>query len=273
MTYCMECGREFRKATKFCTNCGTLNQSFQRKTFEGLSKNTEEEGPQEGETTEELDETEDEEQTKGSFFGALLFVVSGLALILLVVTIAASLNSPNFSGTLTPAPTLSGSPEETDFSSYSDEKLCEQFPKKAKRLGKVCDSETVVAVEELKEMSSPKPTKVTVRAGYQAMVEALDQLNESDPEGYWVQDIFESSSPLIAGVLLDNYSDYPEGCAAWFFDTEADSEKAMDNGFVNMFSDFYGWWIYESGPALIVVANSETDACYQNITEIMELSD
>lgn len=113
----------------------------------------------------------------------------------------------------------------------------------------------------------------SLRPGERLMLQDLRTLNVADKSGNWFVDPFRNPSPLNAGLLLDDYSVYPAGCAIWYFDNEEDSEMAFEAGSVNMFSDFYTWWIDDSGPAFIIVANSEDDLCYKNIARILKLSD
>jgi hypothetical protein len=127
--------------------------------------------------------------------------------------------------------------------------------------------------DPFEEDSTADPEPNSLRPGQRLMLQDLETLNREDKSGNWSEDQFLSTSPLNAGNLLDNYSVHPEGCAIWYFDNEEDSEIAFETGRVNMFSDFYTWWIEDSGPAFIIVANSENDLCYRNITRILQLSD
>jgi hypothetical protein len=130
----------------------------------------------------------------------------------------------------------------------------------------------VQAPERDAEPQPAEPQPVEPQTGLELMFSSLETLNSEDPNGIWSEDPFNNPSPLVVGVILDRYSEYPDGCAAYWFNSESDSEKVMDDGVgINFFSDFYGWWVFDSGPSLIVVANSEYDACYQNITRILEL--
>jgi hypothetical protein len=101
---------------------------------------------------------------------------------------------------------------------------------------------------------------------------SLDALNYWDPGGPWIEDTYDASSPLVVGVLLDTYSVYPAGCAAWFFHSEDDALSAMVDGSVNLFSDDWVYWSNDSGHVILVVANSFSDLCFGNIVSELDLN-
>lgn len=218
-------------------------------------------------TTEEL---ELDIRNKGKFFGALIAVVGLLAVSIVVGNVVVnSSNQPTTTPTL--EPTFSNPNNEPDYSAYSKRELCQRFPEQAKKLGKKCKDPQA----DSDASASPAPTEtqagVSSETGYELMNNALGWLNDEDPDGNWYVDPFGNESDLVVGVLLDDYSVYPEGCAAWWFNSDSDREKALSQGKVNLFSENYGWWIYDSGPVVLVVANSENDTCFGNIERILEL--
>jgi hypothetical protein len=107
--------------------------------------------------------------------------------------------------------------------------------------------------------------------GSEAMKFALDALNFLDLGGEWEEDSFSSESPLVAGVLLDTYSEFPAGCAIWWFDNQEELLQAVGGGDVNLFSDSWLNFYSTPGPPLVIVANSYDDLCFQNAIGILEL--
>lgn len=112
---------------------------------------------------------------------------------------------------------------------------------------------------------------LTARDGRELMEFSLEALNYWDPMGGWVEDPYDSGSPLVAGVLLDTYSVSPAGCAIWFFDSFDDLQSATLEGSINYFSN--SWWNWEdkSGAAFLAIANSYEDDCFQNIEDVLEV--
>jgi hypothetical protein len=112
---------------------------------------------------------------------------------------------------------------------------------------------------------------LTAVDGAEFMRFAQDALNYYDPSGKWEEDTFESSSPLVVGVLLDTYSAYPAGCAIWFFDSYDDLYVAIGEGSINFFSE--AWWNWEdkSGAAFLAIGNSYQDDCFQNLEDALQV--
>jgi hypothetical protein len=120
--------------------------------------------------------------------------------------------------------------------------------------------------------SEPEPQEVTVdSSGAEFMMDALDQLNDSDVNGTWYQDPYTDVSGLSVGVLIDEYSMAPEGCALWWYDSVEDLETHLDQN-ADFFNEFYWeYWIYNAGPSVLLISGGETDACHISATEILEL--
>jgi hypothetical protein len=103
------------------------------------------------------------------------------------------------------------------------------------------------------------------------MAMALDDLNTYDINGMWFEDPYTSSSGLSVGVLLDEYSVAPEGCALWWYDSEADLDADLASN--SEFFDSFYWqtWIYDAGPAVLLAANGPLDTCYLSAIIILDL--
>lgn len=98
----------------------------------------------------------------------------------------------------------------------------------------------------------------------------LSKLNSGNDNGNW----FKGSPDLIGesiGILLDNYGDIETGCAIWFYESEAKAQEALAQGQINLFSDFHEMWVYDSGPAFILIASSASELCYSDALERLEL--
>lgn len=104
------------------------------------------------------------------------------------------------------------------------------------------------------------------------MNDAFGTLNSEDVDGEWIKDPYKIPNSLSVGVLLDTYSQSPEGCAIWWFKSATERETATENGEVNLFSDFYQSWDYDDGSSVLVVAQSQGNRCYKNLTNILNLN-
>jgi hypothetical protein len=201
-----------------------------------------------------------------------LAIIATPVILLLIANLSSGTNLP-YSQPQNNLPVQAPSDYEPDYSIYSKKELCERFPEQAKKLGKKCkDSKTETSTPQSPSPSASKADP-SFETGYALMMRALGWLNDEDPNGRWFQDPYKSTSDLVVGVLLDDYSVYPSGCAAWWFNSKSDKDKALDQGRLNLFSENYWSWVYDSGPALLVVTNSESDRCYKNIRKILELQD
>lgn len=120
--------------------------------------------------------------------------------------------------------------------------------------------------------SGSEEQEVTIdSSGAEFMMDALDQLNDSDVNGTWYQDPYTDVSGLSVGVLIDEYSMAPEGCALWWYDSVEDLETHLDQN-ADFFNEFYWeYWIYNAGPSVLLISGGETDACHISATEILEL--
>lgn len=109
-----------------------------------------------------------------------------------------------------------------------------------------------------------------VEDGQEAFRESLALLREHDPSGEWYEDPFEDLSTNSSGVMLDGGSEYPSGCAAWWYN----SKEELSNGILNNAESFF-WtstyysWELPSGPAVILLANSKTDRCVDGFMSAM----
>jgi hypothetical protein len=119
--------------------------------------------------------------------------------------------------------------------------------------------------------AKPAPTEVSLGKAW--MNFAISELNSRDPSGDWYEDPFELEIGKSVGVLLDDYSEYPAGCAVWWFDSKEDLESDLDEGNVNLFSEYYQWSWWETGGAFLIVVNEPSDSCFKNFVSIMEVED
>ena len=133
------------------------------------------------------------------------------------------------------------------------------------------DSNSQGSSEQVTYEAHERYYNLEAKDGSEAMRFALDALNFYDPDGTWEEDSFSSESPLVAGVLLDSYSDFPAGCAIWWFDSEEDLLDAVEEGSVNFFSESWFNWKSALGPSILIIANSYGDSCYQNALDVLEL--
>jgi hypothetical protein len=100
---------------------------------------------------------------------------------------------------------------------------------------------------------------------------SLDALNYFDENGKWQEDQFQSSSPLVVGVLLDNYSTFPAGCSVWFFENEDDAEIASDDGTITVpSSENWLYWSNQAGHTIFAVTDSFDDECWKSIMFVLE---
>jgi len=100
---------------------------------------------------------------------------------------------------------------------------------------------------------------------------SLDALNYFDENGKWQEDLFQSSSPLVVGVLLDNYSTFPAGCSVWFFENEDDAEIAYDDGTITVpSSENWLYWSNQAGHTIFAVTDSFDDECWKSIMFVLE---
>lgn len=108
-------------------------------------------------------------------------------------------------------------------------------------------------------------------SGADFMAMALDDLNTYDTNGMWFEDPYSDASGLSVGVLLDEYSVAPEGCALWWYDSESDLNAHLETS--SEFFDSFYWqsWIYDAGPAVLLATNGPEDACYFSAVMILEL--
>lgn len=109
-----------------------------------------------------------------------------------------------------------------------------------------------------------------VEDGQEAFRESLALLREYDPSGEWYKDPFEDLSTNSSGVMLDGGSEYPSGCAAWWYNSKEELSKGILNHAESFFwtSTYYSWEL-PSGPAVILLANSKTDRCVDGFMSAM----
>jgi hypothetical protein len=107
--------------------------------------------------------------------------------------------------------------------------------------------------------------------GSEFMAMALEDLNTYDINGSWFEDPYPDASGLSVGVLLDDYSVAPEGCALWWYESEADLNAHVDSN-IDFFNSFYfESWVYDAGPAVLLAASGPLDICYISAIIILEL--
>jgi hypothetical protein len=108
-------------------------------------------------------------------------------------------------------------------------------------------------------------------SGSEFMAMALEDLNTYDINGSWFEDPYPDASGLSVGVLLDDYSVAPEGCALWWYESEADLNAHVDSN-IDFFNSFYfESWVYDAGPAVLLAASRPLDICYISAIIILEL--
>jgi hypothetical protein len=107
--------------------------------------------------------------------------------------------------------------------------------------------------------------------GSEFMAMALEDLNNLDVNGMWFEDPYSDASGLSVGVLLDEYSVSPQGCALWWYDSEDDLNAHVDSN-SDFFNSFYfESWVYDAGPAVLLAASGPLDVCYLSARIILDL--
>jgi hypothetical protein len=117
------------------------------------------------------------------------------------------------------------------------------------------------------EKSSSKVNEISVELasasnGQDAFQVNLELLQKFDSEGEWFADPIGDLVTGSAGVILDAASEYPSGCAIWWYDSRSNlTNGVLPNQASFFWTPHYFAWELPKGPAVILLANSPNDRC------------
>ena len=120
------------------------------------------------------------------------------------------------------------------------------------------------------EQSSADEGASNAQTPKQLMNDSLTRLNSNSSNGKWTKSQINDLSGLSIGMFLDDYGG-GGGCGLWWYETEQNANRALDEGWINLFSNFYGTWVFENGATIVLVAENSSHPCYQDSVRILNL--
>lgn len=132
---------------------------------------------------------------------------------------------------------------------------------------------------EVSQPSAASPQSPTnlmaARTGIEALEISLTLLEQKDPGGKWFQSGFAPPpEDRVKGVLLDSASEYPGGCAIWWWDTRADLETDISRGFLlGISTPNLAYWELPLGPAALITSQLPKEPCLVNLYDATSLGD